>query len=160
MTNLQQRLINRLNLVRADLNEAIGRLTDEDIAWAPRKGMRTVGGQLQEIAATEHQILLMLKEGKKTKYEDVHKEFERGTVADYVTLLEQTRAETMALIASSTDDALESLAAMPSEWIESLSLDQVPQSEAIRSIAQHEWYHTGQLVSYLWSRGDDPYDWD
>ena len=29
--------------------------------------------------------------------------------------------------------------------------------EVLRNIAAHEWYHTGQLVSYLWTRGEDPY---
>ena len=34
-----------------------------------------------------------------------------------------------------------------------------PISEVLRSIATHESYHTGQLITYLWMRGDNPYEW-
>jgi uncharacterized damage-inducible protein DinB len=159
MTDLQQRLVARLALVRADLDEAIGRLNDADLSWAPTEGMRTLGGQLQEIAATERQVLLLLKEGPGSDFDSIFRECERETVAEFVELLRATRAETLALIASLSDEELETPRPMPKGWFEALGLERTPVSEVIRSIAQHEWYHVGQIVSYLWSRGDNPYKW-
>ena len=34
-----------------------------------------------------------------------------------------------------------------------------PRGEHFRNVAEHEFYHAGQLISYLWARGDDPYVW-
>ena len=159
MTNLQQRLASRLHLVRKDLDEVLGRISDSDLSWAPVEGMRTVGGQLQEIVATEMQIMIALREGRTTSYVEMHKLCERGNLAEYVDLLERTRAETLGYLESLTDEELEAEVRMPLEYSESLGMEAVPRSEVLRSIAQHEWYHVGQLVSYVWSRGDDPYSW-
>lgn len=159
MTDLQQRLTNRLELVREDLNEAIGRLGSFDMNWAPREGMRTVGGQLKEIAVTEHQIYTWLATGHQVSYKELDQLFERATLAEYIELLDQTREDTMVYLRSKTDEELRTPIKMPEGWFESLKMAEVPPSEVIRSIAQHEWYHTGQLVSYLWMHGDDPYEW-
>lgn len=159
MSNLHVRLKARLALVRKDLDEALGRLDGIEMSWAPLEGMRTVGGQLLEIAATEHQILVLMKQGIKTNYQDIHSALEKQTLGEYKELLGKTREETLAYLDSLSVEDLQTEIPMPLEYSESLGLDEVPRSEVFRSIAQHEWYHVGQLVSYLWARGDDPYEW-
>ena len=52
----------RFNLVRRDLNRVLDRLTDELLQWAPREGMRTVGGQLFEIAGKEIELRNWMKQ--------------------------------------------------------------------------------------------------
>ncbi|MEX2242250.1 MAG: DinB family protein [Fimbriimonadaceae bacterium] len=74
-------------------------------------------------------------------------------------VLRTVRAGTLEFLGSLSEEELATPAPFPERWFESLRLPSVPLSEAFRSIAQHEWYHTGQLVSYLWARGDDPYKW-
>jgi uncharacterized damage-inducible protein DinB len=150
----------RLEVVRADLNDALGRLTDADLDWAPTEGMRTVGGQLREIAGTERQLLALLKRGKQLSGEVANDFGEEGkSIEGLRRALTDVRGETLRYLDSLSEEALAGFVPMPEGWFESLNQREVPLAENFRSIAQHEWYHVGQLVSYLWSRGDDPYKW-
>lgn len=158
--SLHDRLKARLALVRSDLEEVMGRLGEGDMPFAPADGMRTIGGQLAEIAATETQVMSWLKEGKTAPWQEVNASFERGaTLSGLKETLAKIREETLQYLESLSDDELETPIAMPKGWFESLNAETVPPSEVFRSIAQHEWYHVGQLVSYQWFRGDDPYKW-
>ena len=150
----------RLFLVRSDLDDAIGRLTPEMMPWAPSPGMRTISGQLLEIVGTEMQVLRMLKEGKTLSDEKVRQILgEYGSLTRLQRALADVRQETLEYIDSFSPEQLDEPVEVPTNWFESLGLPAVPRSEVIRSIAQHEWYHTAQLVSYLWSLGDNPYSW-
>ena len=44
MSALHDMLKARLAMVRQDLDQVIARLTDADMTWAPKDGMRTIGG--------------------------------------------------------------------------------------------------------------------
>lgn len=150
----------RLALVREDLEEVLGRLSEDDLDWAPTPGMRTVRGQLVEIAATERQLLTWMTERRQISFEEAE-DFgsDAATLAGLKRVLNDRRAQTLAYLDSLTEDELEAPFPFPERWFEALRQPLAPRSEAIRSIAQHEWYHTGQLVSYLWARGDNPYKW-
>lgn len=157
--SLQGRLKTRLELVREELEEALNRLKDQDLTWAPVAGMRTIGGQLLEIVTTEMQVISMIRDGVRLSQDKVIARVVASTVTEYRDLLVLVRAETLAYIEALGDAELDACVPMPKNWYESLLLDETPRSEAIRSIAQHEWYHVGQLYSYLWMRGDNPYTW-
>ena len=73
--------------------------------------------------------------------------------------LNATRNQTLTYLDSLAEADLSEPILVPQHWFESLGLGIVPRREMITSIALHEWYHTAQLVSYLWARGDDPYSW-
>ncbi len=157
---LHERLKGRLAIVREDLDEVLARLRDADMRWAPSAGMRTVGGQLVEIAATERQVLAWMRDGKHLSFEEAEDFGERAsTLGGMKETLTETRRETLAYLDSLSEVDLETPAPFPERWFESLRQPMMQRSEAFRSIAQHEWYHVGQLVSYLWSRGDNPYKW-
>lgn len=150
----------RLATVRADLDEVMSRLSDDILDWAPTEGMRTVEGQLAEIAATEVQILKWIQNQEALSFVTAAAEFTSiKSVGDWKETLHKQRAETLRYIDALSTDELEELVQFPSDWFEALQLPAVPLSEGIRSLAQHEWYHVGQLVSYMWSRSDDPYSW-
>jgi len=159
-SDLHTRLKNRLELVREDLEQAISRIGEDMLGWAPREGMRTIRGQLLEIAATERQNLAWLQERKQLSFQEAE---DFGGLENSLDGLKQalrdTRKETLDLIEGKSENELRAPIPMPERWFESLKLPEVPLEEVIRSIAAHEWYHTGQLVSYLWARGDDPYKW-
>ncbi|MBX3117930.1 MAG: DinB family protein [Fimbriimonadaceae bacterium] len=157
---LHDRLKARLRLVREDLEEILPRLSDSDLSWAPTEGMRTVGGQFIEIAATEIMLLAWMKEGRHITFKEAES-FAEGnpTLEELIGALKSARADTLAYLDSLTAEQLETPAPFPDRWFESLGQPMMQPSEAFRSLAAHEWYHVGQLVSYLWSRGDDPYKW-
>lgn len=159
MSSLHDRIRGRLAVVRRDLDEVIGRLEAVPMDWAPSPGMRTIGGQLLEIAATEEQMFIWMTEGREESYKAMHARLERLSREEYVAVLNEIRARTLSYLDSLSVEELQTQIEMPKGWFESLDQDEVPRSEVFRSMSQHEWYHTGQLVSYLWMRGDDPYEW-
>src|SRR5947209_16641670 len=61
MATLHELLKARFAMARQDLEEVLGRLTDADLPHAPREGMRTVAGQLLEIANKEKETLGWLR---------------------------------------------------------------------------------------------------
>lgn len=150
----------RLAIVREDLDEVLGRLSESDLDWAPTPGMRTVRGQLIEIAATERQLMTWITDQRKLSYQEAE-DFGEGsnTFQGLKLALSDTRKQTLEYIDSLTAEELEQPFPFPERWFEALRQPFTPRAEAFRSLAQHEWYHTGQLVSYLWSRGDNPYKW-
>ena len=161
MTNptLHDLLKGRLNIVRQDLNEAVARLKDEDLPYAPAKGMRTISGQLNEIIATEFQIQDLLQETTQKPFQQLDQAAQSTSVEEYKTKLHQTRQSTLDFFDSLTEQDLDKLLPVPQGWFESLTLPAVPKSEILRSLAAHEWYHTAQITSYLWTKGDNPYNW-
>ena len=147
-------------MVRADLDVVVGRLTQADMGFAPRDNMRTVAGQLQEIAGTETQLQAWLIEGKQIPWEQANDFGSEGdSLEDMKRVLQVIRNRTLAYIDAISDQEAEEFVAMPKGWFEALGREAVPRSEVLRSLAQHEWYHVGQLVSYRWFQGDDPYTW-
>lgn len=67
------------------------------------------------------------------------------------------RAETLAYLNASTEETLETPIPVPSEWREYFSGDTIEPEEMIRWVIRHEYYHLGQLITYRWILGDNPY---
>jgi len=160
MHSLHDLVLGRLATVRKDLDAVLARLDDGMLDWAPREGMRTVRGQLVEIGATEIQDQHLLRGHTHVEYPEAEAQLgDASTVEALRQGLKKVRHGTVVMIEAWSEDDLAEEIAVPHGWFESLGLHEVPRAEIFRSIALHEWYHTGQLVSYLWARGDDPYKW-
>ncbi|HWA82745.1 MAG TPA: DinB family protein [Fimbriimonadaceae bacterium] len=160
LLSLHGRLTARLDLIRKDLDEVLVRLDDSLLPWAPTEGMRTVAGQLIEIAGTERQIVAWMRDGKRLTFQEAEAfDGDTTTLAGMKAILAAVRTQTLDYLASLSEEELETPAPFPPGWWDALCQPMMQRSEVFRSIAQHEWYHTGQLVSYLWSRGDNPYRW-
>jgi uncharacterized damage-inducible protein DinB len=148
----------RLATVRRDLHEVMDRLTPEMLGWAPASGMRTISGQLVEIVATEMQLTTLLREDR--FIDDPTAAAIIGDLDDLDNLrraTESVRADTLAYLASLSEADLADEVEFQGGWFGSLGLPTIPRAEVFVSIADHEWYHVGQLTSYLWARGIDPY---
>lgn len=150
-----------LDSVRSDLKETFPHLNDDLINWAPAPGMRTVQGQFVEMISTERSILDRL-EGIPSGDPEVEDAplWAAESIPDLIDLLNETRARTLHLLAGYTDENLGKSVPTSEGFAQYLCLDAVPAAELFRFIARHESYHAGQLVSYLWARGDDPYGWE
>lgn len=147
-----------LGSVRAELLEAMDRVEDGFLDWAPSEGMRTVRGQLVEILATEISTLDFVLGRDSGEPEVVDgRLFGLADVAAYREELERVRAESLEGLSRAELEAPVELSAGFREY---LGLEVVPAGELFRFLARHESYHTGQLVSYLWTRGLNPYDWE
>ena len=150
----------RFAIVRRDLDRVFAQLTDEMLPWAPTEGMRTVQGQLFEIVCKEIELLSYAKGWGREGWVEVE-EFggREKSIEGYKEVFAETRRETLAYLDSLSESGLEAPVQFPTDWWEGCGLPEMPLHEVFRTIAMHEWYHTGQLVSYLWSRSDDPYKW-
>lgn len=158
MPTLHELLNARLAMARQDLWGLLDHLTDADVDWAPKEGMRTIGGQLYEISGKETEIIAWLQTGSWPDPE--HDPFDmKASLAHMKAVLEANRVATLTYLDSLTEDQLRETHPVPERWWEGLRIRECPRDEIIRNIAVHEWYHTGQMVSYLWMRGDDPYEW-
>jgi len=150
----------RLAFVRRDFDEVLGRIDQTMLDWAPAEGMRTIGGQLVEVLITEMQIVANLREGKRISDDEA-----KAMVGNYDDLahlrhsLKAVREDTLAYLDSFSEAELAEEISFDGGWMASLGLPTIPRAEIFINIAGHEWYHTGQLTSYLWARGDHPYDW-
>jgi len=148
----------RLKTVRRDLDEAIARTTEEMLPWAPTPGMRTVSGQLVEIISTEMQLIALLRDDI-----DISDEKARKIIGDCNDLqnlkaaLDRIRADTLTYLATLSEGDLAEEVAFGGGWFGSMDLPTIPRAEVFVSIADHEWYHVGQLTTYLWCQGINPY---
>lgn len=150
----------RLHLVRRDLEPIVERLSPELLDWAPTPGMRTLGGQIVEIVATEMQLVELLRNNRRIS--DPEAAAHIGDVTDLEVLrraLFSVRGQTLEYLDELTPQQLNEEVAFDGGWFGSLMLPTVPRAEVFVNIADHEWYHVGQLTSYLWARGENPYEW-
>lgn len=149
----------RFAYVRQDLDGVLGRLKDSDLSWSPAEGARTIAGQLLEIANKEKETLVWIQTGAWPDGGPDAFEPETATLKGIQSTLAALRAATYAYIDSLSEADLDELVQSPQKWWEALRLTACPRADVLRNIAVHEWYHTGQLVTYLWIRGDNPDAW-
>jgi uncharacterized damage-inducible protein DinB len=130
------------------------------IDWSPGPGVRTIGGQLFEIAVVEHEAIAWLMEGRTVSDGEAEAEFgDIRSLENLKATLSSVRQATVKAIESLSDAQLDESIPLKKPWFAMPGLGSAPRAELFRGIALHEWYHVGQLMSYLWARGDNPYDW-
>ena len=149
----------RLAYVRQDLEGVLRRLRDSDLSWKPAEGMPSIADLLLEIANKVKEVPVWLQSGEWPDGDPDAFDVESATVEGIKSAFGALRTQTYAYIDSLSQADLDELVQCPQKWWEALRLTACPRSEVIRNIAAHEWYHTGQLITYLWIRGDNPNDW-
>ena len=150
----------RLESVRNELNDVVARLTPEILEWAPTEGMRTVVGQLIEILEIEIPLVTFLKEGRmmsEGEYMAVMGKPE--TFEGLKEKLTEVRHLTLQYLGSLPESELLDEVDCKDIWFGSFWQPTLPRAEVFLNVASHELYHVGQLVSYMWARGDNPYEW-
>ncbi len=156
-SNLKRLLRFRFAIVRRDLDEVLKNLTDHLLSWAPREGMKTVEALLFEIVAKEIELMAWAKAGGHGEWKEIEGfDGREATLEGLTSILQETRQETLDYVDSLSDAELQAPILFPEDWWEGLGLPELTMHEVFRNIAAHEWYHTGQLVSYLWMHGYDP----
>jgi len=159
MTAEHEFLKARFAYVRQDLEGVLQRLDDSDLTWKPAEGMPSIADLLLEIANKEKETIPWLQTGVWPDGGPDAFDLESATLEDIKAAFATLRPQTYAYIDSLSQAELDELVQSPERWWEALRLTACPRSEVIRNIAVHEWYHTGQLITYLWIRGDNPNNW-
>lgn len=151
-------LLGRLAYVRKDLAEVLVNVTDADLDWAPSQGMRSIGGQIAEIVATEGQFNEVFT-GKPFDFGGRYEEVKAlSSLEDFRASLDATRELTLSRLEAASSDFLDEEVPIDPTWFEAGGFALLPRIEILQALPMHEWYHTGQLVSYLWVKGFNPYD--
>lgn len=148
-----------LSSVRKELFEALDRVTEEMGDYAPSSGMRTIKGQMVEILVTEQDLLARITGGPGTdpSQDDALRSL---PVMDLRAMLVQSREETLAALFNAGDEGLIREVEVSQGFRDYLELEKVTVEDLFWHLVRHESYHAGQLHSYLWAKGDNPYDWD
>ena len=147
--------------VRKSLDEVIAHLEDEMLYWAPRPEMHSIHRVLMDILTTEVSIVERLQGVPRRSDEELDAPYlPIKTVDGMAEMLELVRAGTLTYLSSLSESDLGAPAKISQAFQQELDLTPAPVSEVLRYIARHEYYHTAQLISYLWTRGDDPYEWE
>ena len=150
----------RMAHVRRWLDSCLKRLKPEMMSWAPAEGMRTIGGQLAEIIWVELPLVPRLKEGRELNDAELNAIIgDENNLGQLLRALDETRDQTLKYLDALSDEELAEQVPSGDAWFGTLWLPSMPRAEHFLNIAEHEFYHTGQLISYLWARGDDPYKW-
>ncbi|WP_158409295.1 DinB family protein [Fimbriimonas ginsengisoli] len=159
MVTIHDHLKARFAFTRQDLEQVLGRLKDSDLPWAPREGMPTIADLLLEIANKEKETLVWVQKGVWPDEDPDAFDTQSATLHKIRSTFGLLRTATYAYIDSLSEAELEESVHSPERWWEAMRQTECPLSEVLRNIAVHEWYHTAQLVTYLWLRGDDPKHW-
>jgi uncharacterized damage-inducible protein DinB len=149
----------RFAVVRQDFDGVLTQLNDQDLDWRPADGMPKVRDLLLEIADKEREVILWIERGEWPDGDPPTFTPEHATLNEIKTAVQSLRAATYTFIDSKSEADLERLVSNPEGWWEALRIKQCPVSEILRNIAVHEWYHTGQLATYLWLMGRNPNNW-
>ena len=129
------------------------------LPWAQAEGMRTVAGQLVEILWVEAQLVPALKDGKLLTDDELSAiANEESDLDQLLDALKSVREQTLQYLNSLDEAELIADVTLP-QWYGAYWPKSGPRAEHFRNVAEHEFYHVGQLMSYLWARGDNPYDW-
>lgn len=148
----------RLGTSRWWLNEVLPRLSPEMLAWAPAEGVRTIAGQLVEIISVEAQLVPAVKGKLLTDEELSEIATEESSLETLLAALTEVRARTLECLEGLSEAELAAEVSLP-QWYGAFWRTPLPLGEHFRNVAEHEFYHAGQLMTYLWVRGDNPYDW-
>lgn len=159
MAEIHDLLKARFAYVRQDFDGVFARLGDAELGWAPAPGMPTIGDLLLEIANKEKETIAWIQTGTWPDGEPDAFDLQRASLADMRSTFDRLRRQTYAYIDSLSEAELDVPVQSPDKWWEALRLTSCPRHEVIRNIANHEWYHTAQLITYLWTRGDNPNNW-
>jgi len=155
----KDRLLFDLASTREELLGEVRRIKPEDYDWAPADGMKSFHEMIGEMITMELLSVSLLAKGVEISWSATSEQVEKeaADVASAIAVLERTRAETLAYLDTCTEDTLETPIHLPESWHGYFDTPDVEPEEIVRWIVRHEYYHMGQIITYLWMKGDNPY---
>lgn len=151
-----ERLMADLKSVRSELFKEAEAIKPEEFAWEPRPGMKSAKALLQEIGTMEKVCVHHLKTGKTVSW-DQAVSWSGNDAQAIMGDLDKIRKETLAHLKGLSDADLDRPHQLPKEWEQYFGGPAVAPEEMIRWVTRHEYYHLGQLITYRWLLGYNPY---
>jgi hypothetical protein len=154
---LRDRLVFELISIREELAEAVAPIGPGELDYSPAEGMRTYRGLMVEIGGTEAATLAILRSGQSESWERSQNRVTGDSMAELLASVDAIRQGTFAYLADADEVSLKTPITIPENWAGFLGARELEPEELIRWIGRHEYYHLGQIVSYRWAQGNDPY---
>ena len=157
----KDRLLYDLNEVRKELTQVVNRIPPDDLDWAPRPDMKSYRGLLLEIGVMEQISIRWLTRQQEGDWKAIQNSiaWPDNEPASALRALEQVRAETLDYLNACTEERLQTPVPLPQSWHQYFNSPVVEPEELLRWIIRHEYYHLGQVITYRWTQGDNPYQW-
>lgn len=152
----KDRLLYDLNEVRKELSEEVAKLKPEEFNYAPKEDMKSCKALLQEIGTMEKICITWVTKQQMLEW-DTAASWTGDDANAIIADLSAIRGETLAYLAASTEGSLQAGAPVPDVWKQYMPFEAIEPEEMIRWVTRHEYYHLGQLISYRWILGDNPY---
>lgn len=156
MATHAQRLLWELKDIRNELGEVVRKLKPEEFEWRPRPDMKSIKELLQEIGIMEKISMTFVAKGSKLEWDRAVSWSGSDQNAIWKDL-EAIRAETNRFLQSTKDELLQKPMQLPESWHQYFGGPTVEPEELVRWVARHEYYHVGQLITYRWLLGYNPY---
>lgn len=156
----QERLKFELDVIRRELIQQVNALQREELDWRPQSDMKSFRQLLLEVGATELISLRLMRDQELLPWEAAWEKIERNTeeCASLLKALEAVRTDTLSYLAVCDEERLQTPIPLPVEWCGAFGdVKEIEREELFREIARHEYYHLGQIITYRWLQGHNPY---
>lgn len=153
-----ERLLGDLNEIREELAGEVQRIRPDEWDWAPGPDMKSFRTLLEEIAAMEKICVRWLIDRAVLGWEEAQNAVKWTGVGPQAALdaLGRVREATLGYLHAASEEQLQTPLPTPGEWRQYWGAAIEPE-EVLRWVARHEYYHLGQIITYRWIRGDNPY---
>ncbi len=153
-----QRLLGDLKETRDELRDSILKFTPDQLDWAPKSGMKSVRAMLAEVCAMEEMSIGWAANQKEEDWMAIEERFKSvKSPQEAIELLDAARAKTIQYLERDHADDLQNPIPLLESWHQYFNVTEIEPEELVRWVVRHEYYHLGQLISYLWFLGHDPY---
>lgn len=148
-----ERIRTDLTDIRKELIEVAGALMPDVLSAPPAPGVRTPRELLQEIGTMEVMSLSWSARQEMPDWGEVWNRLDAPTSEQIMANLAAVRADTLAYLATCTEEQLETPIPLADDWRQFFNNDtHIEPEELLRWVAKHEYYHLGQLYTYQFLR--------
>src|SRR5205823_4012264 len=136
----------------------VAKLKPEEFDWSPKPEleMKTCKGLLQEIGTMEQLCIGWLVDQQMADWATAVS-WSGDTAESTIKDLDAIRAKTLGYLNGCTEEQLETPVPLPESWYQYFPDTVIEPEELLRWVCRHEYYHLGQLITYRWILGDNPY---
>lgn len=156
-TSLKRRLAFDLTKVRKELIEVVSAIPTADLDYVPADGMKSYRELIGEIGAMEHESLVLVSTGIAPDWAECEAQLRGQTTEELLADLAAIRMTLLTWIEEAPESGLQSLIPLPEEWHPYYDGPDIVAEELIRWVTRHEYYHLGQIITYRWIQGINPY---
>jgi hypothetical protein len=152
---IRDRLVWDLTSIRNELKSVVAPI--DNLEYVPREGMKNYRAILVEIGAMEAESSTYLRTLRIPDWAEAESAVHGQTASEVMASLDEIRQTTLSYLRDVDDARFLQTLPIPVEWESHFGTREVEPEEFLRWIVRHEYYHLGQIISYRWIEGNDPY---